>query len=267
MSEEKPDYMKASWPEDRITKRIAVVTGGGRGIGRAIVEELFHQRYFVVILDYVIGDDAIAFAESLNKKMVTPDVKAIHTAQLDVTDSTAVQAAIDNIITEHGQIDVLVNNAGVTRDGLLLRMSEADWDFVLDTNLKGVFNVTKAAIRPMLSKKRGKIINLASVVGLTGNAGQANYAASKAGVIGFTKSIAKEVASRGITVNAIAPGFIETDMTAKLNDAQREAMLTNVPLRRAGKPEDVARVVGFLASTAADYITGQVIAVDGGMVM
>ncbi|MFI5202378.1 MAG: 3-oxoacyl-ACP reductase FabG, partial [Candidatus Kapaibacterium sp.] len=173
----------------------------------------------------------------------------------------------DKIVAEHGQIDVLVNNAGITRDGLLMRMSEADWDAVLDTNLKGVFNVTKAAIRPMMSQKRGKIINIASVVALTGNAGQANYSASKAGVIGFTKSIAKEIASRGITVNAVAPGFIETDMTAKLNEAQRAAMLAQVPLKRAGTPRDVARAVSFLASEAADYITGQVIVVDGGMTM
>ncbi|MDP4200669.1 MAG: 3-oxoacyl-[acyl-carrier-protein] reductase [Bacteroidota bacterium] len=262
--------MKASWPEDQPVggpKRVAVVTGGARGIGRAIVEELFHQRFTVIFLDYVIGEDAIAFAESLNAKVVLPKVSLVHYEQLDVTNGVAAQVVIDKIVAEHGQIDVLVNNAGITRDGLLMRMSEADWDAVLNTNLKGVYNVTKAAIRPMMSQKRGKIINIASVVALTGNPGQANYCASKAGVIGFTKSIAKEVGSRGITVNAVAPGFIETEMTAKLNDAQREAMLALVPLKRPGKPEDVARVVSFLASPAADYVTGQTIVVDGGMAM
>ncbi len=238
-------------------KRVAVVTGGARGIGRAIVEELRDQGCFVIFLDYAISEEAISFANA----------NAIGYDKLDVTDANAVSAMIDKIVAEHGAIDVLVNNAGITRDGLLLRMSEADWDAVLNTNLKGVFNVTKAAIRPMMSQKRGKIINIASVVALTGNAGQANYSASKAGVIGFTKSVAKEIASRGITVNAIAPGFIETDMTAKLNDAQRAAMLTLVPMKRPGTPKDVARAVGFLASEAADYITGQVIVVDGGMTM
>ncbi len=271
MSQEKPDYMKASWPADQPfggQKRVAVVTGGARGIGRAIVEELFHQRFTVVFADYAIGEDAIAYAEALNKTIVTPNgVKLISYEQLDVTSAAATQAVIDKIIADHGQIDVLVNNAGITRDGLLMRMSEADWDSVLNTNLKGVFNVTKAAIRPMMAQKRGKIINIASVVALTGNPGQANYCASKAGVIGFTKSIAKEVGSRGITVNAVAPGFIETEMTAKLNEAQRAAMLALVPLKRAGKPEDVARVVSFLASPAADYVTGQTIVVDGGMAM
>ena len=264
--------MKASWPGDLPfggPKRVAVVTGGARGIGRAIVEELFHQRFFVIFLDYAIGEDAIAFADSLNKKVVTPAgfPLLVQYEQLDVTNGVATQVAIDKIVAEHGQIDVLVNNAGITRDGLLMRMSESDWDSVLNTNLKGVFNVTKAAIRPMMAQKRGKIINIASVVALTGNPGQANYCASKAGVIGFTKSIAKEIGSRGITVNAVAPGFIETDMTAKLNEAQRATMLAQVPLKRAGTPRDVARAVGFLASEAADYITGQVIVVDGGMVM
>jgi 3-oxoacyl-[acyl-carrier protein] reductase len=267
MSEEKPEYMKASWPADQVTKRVAVVTGGARGIGRAIVEELLHQRFHVIFLDYAIGDDAITFAKEINEKAVAYKATPLSYDKLDVTDAAAAQAAIDKIIAEHGQIDVLVNNAGITRDGLLMRMSEADWDAVLDTNLKGVFNVTKAAIRPMMSQKRGKIINIASVVALTGNPGQANYSASKAGVIGFTKSVAKEIGSRGITVNAVAPGFIETDMTAKLNEAQRAAMLAQVPLKRAGTPRDVARTVGFLASEAADYITGQVIVVDGGMAM
>lgn len=268
MSEEKPDYMKSSWPGGvQVPKRVAVVTGGARGIGRAIVEELLNDRFNVVFLDYAISDDAIAFAKEVNENAAAYKTTPLSYDKLDVTDGAAVQAAIEKIVAEHGQIDVLVNNAGITRDGLLMRMSETDWDAVLDTNLKGVFNVTKAAIRPMMSQKRGKIINIASVVALTGNPGQANYSASKAGVIGFTKSIAKEIGSRGITVNAIAPGFIETDMTAKLNEAQRAAMLAQVPLKRAGAPRDVARAVGFLASEAADYITGQVIVVDGGMTM
>ena len=278
MSEDKPEYMKASWPESatqnvvikeggKFVMPVAVVTGGARGIGRAIVEELLQQRYQVVALDYAITDDAKSFAKEVNDKASAYQVTRLSIEKLDVTDGASAQAAIDKIVADHGRIDVLVNNAGITRDGLLLRMSEADWDSVLTTNLKGVFNVTKAAIKPMMSQKRGKIINIASVVGISGNAGQANYSASKAGVIGFTKSIAKEIASRGITVNAVAPGFIETDMTAKLNEAQRSAMLAQVPMKRVGTPKDVARAVGFLASEAADYITGQVIVVDGGMTM
>jgi 3-oxoacyl-[acyl-carrier protein] reductase len=171
------------------------------------------------------------------------------------------------VIAAFGRVDILVNNAGVTKDGLLMRMSESDWDLVLDTNLKGVFHVTKAVIRPMMSQKRGKIINITSVVGLSGNPGQANYCASKAGVIGFTKSVAKEVASRGITVNCVAPGYIETDMTGKLTATQKEALMGLIPLKRGGTPADIANAVGFLASKEADYITGQTLIVDGGMTM
>ena len=236
------------------TKKVAIVTGGSRGIGRAIVDELLASGHHVVVAD-------------INIDGLSADGQALTFEKLDVTNAEACNALLEKVVKELGSIDALVNNAGVTRDGLLMRMSEADWDLVLNINLKGVFNVTKAAIRPMMSQKRGKIINIASVVGISGNPGQANYCASKAGVIGFTKSVAKEVASRNITVNAVAPGYIETDMTAKLNEAQREAMLTIVPMKRAGKPEDVARVVGFLASQAADYVTGQTITVDGGMVM
>ena len=248
-----------------IEKRVAVVTGGSRGIGRAIVEELFRSGYTIAAASNdPVGNE---MADELNKHSLTPEKLRVQHKVIDIADSVTTQAFIEKVVAEHGRIDVLVNNAGVTKDGLLMRMSEADWDFVLDINLKGTFNMTKAVLRTMMSQKSGKIINIASVVGITGNAGQANYSASKAGVIGFTKSIAKEVGSRGITVNAVAPGYIETAMTAKLNDAQRDAMLTTVPLKRAGKPEDVARVVGFLASGAADYITGQVIVVDGGMTM
>jgi 3-oxoacyl-[acyl-carrier protein] reductase len=266
MSTEKPDFYKASWPEGQTNKRIALVTGGRRGIGKAIVEELlFVQRCQVIVADILLDGVEETFADVL--KQASIHQKPLQFEKLDVTNTEACQTLVEKIVKEHGQIDVLVNNAGVTKDGLLMRMSEADWDFVLNINLKGTFNVTKAVVRQMMSQKRGKIINIASVVGISGNPGQANYCASKAGVIGFTKSVAKEVASRGICVNAVAPGYIETDMTAKLNEAQREAMLTIVPMKRAGRPEDVARVVGFLASQAADYVTGQTITVDGGMVM
>ncbi len=257
-------FNQPAWP---FQKMVAMVTGGGRGIGRAIVEELFQKGYSVIIADYSIDAAAEEFVAELNKQSITPEHRFVKCEKLDVTDGAAAVALVEKIIAEHGQLDVLVNNAGVTKDGLLMRMSEADWDFVIDTNLKGVYNVTKAAIRPMMSQKRGKIINIASVVALTGNPGQANYCASKAGVIGFTKSIAKEIAVRGITVNAVAPGFIETDMTRKLSDTQREAMLALVPLKRAGQPEDIARVVSFLASPSADYVTGQTLVVDGGMAM
>ena len=244
------------------SKQIVLVTGGSRGIGRAIVAE-FAARGCTVVFTYNTNQEkAEALAHELSTGPGTVQAKA-----LNVADQPTVAALLEAVVAEHGKIDVLVNNAGVTKDGLLMRMSEADWDLVLDTNLKGVFNVTKAAIRPMMSQKRGKIINITSVVGISGNAGQANYCASKAGVIGFTKSVAKEVASRGITVNAVAPGYIETDMTGKLTDAQREAMLGLVPLKRVGQSADIAKAVAFLASDDASYITGQTLVVDGGMTM
>jgi 3-oxoacyl-[acyl-carrier protein] reductase len=250
-------------------KKVAVVTGGSRGIGKSIVEKLFHSGYHVVFTYNSNEEAARAVTEYLLKQSVRGDKTPapIQHVKLDVAITANAQSFIDWVIGEYEQIDLLVNNAGVTKDGLLMRMSPSDWDLVVDTNLKGVYNMTKAAIRPMMSQKRGKIINITSVVALTGNPGQANYCAAKAGVIGFSKSIAKEVASRNITVNAVAPGYIETDMTGKLNDAQREALLGMVPLKRAGTPEDVANVVAFLASHAADYITGQTIVVDGGMAM
>ena len=250
------------------TKRVAVVTGGSRGIGKSIVELLAGSGFHVVFTYNSSEESANALAAELSSRSGwTSTLPIVKASKLNVVDPAASAALIEAVIAEYGQIDLLVNNAGVTKDGLLMRMSEADWDLVVDTNLKGVYNVTKAVVRPMMSQKRGKIINITSVVALTGNPGQANYCASKAGVIGFTKSIAKEVASRGITVNAVAPGYIETDMTHQLTDAQREGLLAMVPLKRAGRPEDIARVVGFLASSAADYITGQTLVVDGGMAM
>jgi 3-oxoacyl-[acyl-carrier protein] reductase len=249
------------------SKRVAIVTGGSRGIGRAIVESLFRSGCTVIFTYNSNEESARAIADGLNKESVKLENLSVHPVKLDVTNGADVQAFVEQVQKDHGQIDVLVNNAGVTKDGLLMRMSEADWDLVLDTNLKAVYSLTKAVVRPMMSQKRGKIINITSVVALTGNPGQANYCASKAGVIGFTKSVAKEVASRGITVNAVAPGYIETDMTGKLNDAQREALMGMIPLKRAGRPEDIANVVTFLASPEADYITGQTLVVDGGMAM
>jgi 3-oxoacyl-[acyl-carrier protein] reductase len=186
---------------------------------------------------------------------------------VDISDAKAVSATAEAILKETGKVDILVNNAGVTKDGLLMRMSDEDWDLVLNTNLRGAFAFTKAFSRSFLGQRSGRIINVASVIGLMGNAGQANYAASKAGLIGFTKSIAREFASRGITVNALAPGFIETDMTAVLNEQQKTAILGNIPLKELGKAEDIAHAAAFLASPGARYITGQVLAVDGGMVM
>lgn len=242
--------------------KAALVTGGTRGIGRAIVVALAKAGADVALTynsNEALAQEVVAEVEALGRK-----AKAL---KVDVSLADQASSAIDDTTKQFGKLDILVNNAGVTKDTLLMRMSEGDWDVVIDTNLKGVFNTTKAAIRPMMSQKRGKVINITSVVALTGNPGQANYCASKAGVIGFTKSVAKEVASRNITVNAIAPGFIETDMTGKLNDAQKDALMGLIPLKRAGKPEDIANTVVFLASEAGDYITGQTLVVDGGMAM
>jgi 3-oxoacyl-[acyl-carrier protein] reductase len=248
------------------TKR-AIVTGGSRGIGRAIVRELATRICSGVLLsDIVFINSPEECANEIQKEIGTTDT-TIYAFKADVSSFEDAQATIDEAIKCLGGIDILVNNAGITRDNLLLRMSEKDFDDVININLKSVFNHTKAVLKPMIQQKYGRIINIASVVGMIGNAGQANYAASKAGVIGFTKSTAREVASRGITVNAIAPGFIETKMTANLNEKQREALMNNIPLKRLGTPEDIAKVVGFLSSDEAAYITGQVIAVDGGMTM
>ncbi|MDP4219363.1 MAG: 3-oxoacyl-[acyl-carrier-protein] reductase [Bacteroidota bacterium] len=245
-----------------LTGHSAIVTGGSRGIGRAIAIRLATEGADVAFT-YVTNESAAleakAAIESLNRKVLA--IKA------DASTAIGANEVVEKTIEAFGKIDILVNNAGITRDTLLMRMSEDDWDAVLDTNLKGVFLLTKAAIRPMMSAKRGKIITISSVVGLVGNPGQANYCASKAGVIGFSKSLAKEVGSRGITVNVIAPGYIETDMTEKLNEAQRKAIMDLIPLKRIGRPQEVAGLAAFLASTDADYITGEVIKLDGGMAM
>ena len=242
--------------------KVALVTGGSRGIGRAIALKLAGEGAAVAI-NYAGNAKA---AEEVKVSIEAAGGKAM-VVQADVSSAEAVDAMVEAVVNELGGIDILVNNAGITRDGLLMRMKEADWDAVINTNLKGVFYCTKAVSKLMMKKRSGRIVNMASVVGLTGNAGQANYAAAKSGVIGFSKSMAKELASRGITVNMVAPGYIETDMTAVLSDKVREAMISTVPLARAGQAEDVAGAVLFLVSDMASYITGQVINVDGGMVM
>jgi 3-oxoacyl-[acyl-carrier protein] reductase len=251
-----------------LNKKRAIVTGGSRGIGKAIVKELATKFGCNILFSDIvlINSSGEECAAEIQKEINNPNIK-IMGFKADATSLTDAQATIDYAIEKLGGVDILVNNAGITKDNLLLRMSAEDFDRVINVNLKSVFNYCKAAIKPMIAQKSGKIVNIASVVGVIGNAGQTNYAASKAGVIGFTKSLAKEVASRNINVNAVAPGFIETDMTHKLSDAQREALAKNIPMGKLGKPEDVARVVGFLCSHEADYITGQVINIDGGMVM
>ncbi|ADB47752.1 3-oxoacyl-[acyl-carrier-protein] reductase [Acidaminococcus fermentans] len=242
--------------------KVALVTGGSRGIGRAIALKLAKNGADVAINyagNTAAAEEVKAAIEQMGRKALL--------IQCSVADTDGVQAMVNQVVKDLGRLDILVNNAGITRDGLLMRMKEADWDDVMNTNLKGVYNCSKAVMRTMMKQKSGRIVNMASVVGEMGNAGQANYAAAKAGVIGFTKSLAKEVASRGITVNAIAPGFIATDMTSVLSDDQKAEMARTIPLGRAGQPEDVANAVLFLASEGAAYITGQVLNVDGGMVM
>ena len=240
--------------------KIAVVTGASRGIGRAIALELASRGAFVVV-NYNGSKDR---AEEVKKEIEAAGGKA-EVYQCNVSDFEKCQAFIQDVIKTYGRLDILVNNAGITRDGLLMQMSETDFDSVIETNLKGTFNTIRFASRQMLKQRSGRIINMSSVVGIAGNAGQANYASSKAGVIGLTKAVARELASRGITVNAIAPGFIETEMTEVLSDAVKEASVAQIPLGRFGKPEDIAKTAAFLASDDAGYITGQVIQVDGGM--
>jgi 3-oxoacyl-[acyl-carrier protein] reductase len=244
-----------------IDGRVSLVTGASRGIGRAIARAFAAEGARVVLA----ARDAAKLAEAVSE--IQASGGQAEALALDVADRASVEAGVSGIVARHGRIDHLVNNAGVTRDNLLLRMKDAEWQQVIDTNLTGAFLCTQAVLRPMLKQKSGRIVTITSVVGLAGNAGQANYAASKAGLVGFTKSVAREVASRGITVNAIAPGFIETDMTAAMTEKAREAVVGAIPLGRVGRPEDVAGAALFLVSDAAAYVTGQVLAVDGGFHM
>jgi len=246
----------------KLTDKIAVVTGAGRGIGKAIAERFAAEGAKVAIISRTEANSK-AVADALND--ITPDCAKPYA--VDVADGAAVAEIGKQILADFGKVDILVNNAGVTRDNLLLRMSDEEWDIVLNTNLKGAFNTVKAFQRSILKQKGARIINVASIIGLIGNAGQANYAASKAGLIGFTKSLAREFAGRGVTANVIAPGFIATDMTDVLDDKLKENVLTKIPLGAMGQAEDIASAAAFLASDEARYITGQVLAVDGGMVM
>jgi 3-oxoacyl-[acyl-carrier protein] reductase len=245
----------------QLASQIAVVTGAGRGIGRAIALKFANEDADIVVVSRTAG----------NSEKVAAEIRLLGRKAwafaVDVADAAAVSATAEKILTEAGKVDILVNNAGVTRDGLVMRMSDADWDTVLNTNLKGAFLFTKAFSRAFVKQRSGRIINISSVIGLIGNAGQCNYSASKAGLIGFTKSVAREFASRGITANAIAPGFIETDMTVELNEALRAEILKKIPLGCLGQSDDIAAAALYLASPAARYVTGQVLTVDGGMVM
>ena len=246
----------------RFGNQVAIVTGAGRGIGHAIAMRLAGEGARV----------AVVSRTELNANRTAEEINASYAGlakpyAVDVADHAAVKKLSEQILTDFSRVDILVNNAGLTRDGLSMRMSEADWDVVVDTNLKGAFNFIQAVERPMLKQRSGRIINIASVAGIMGNAGQANYAASKAGLIGLTKVIARELASRGITSNAVAPGFITTDMTEGLPEALKTGVVGQIPLGRFGEPDDIASAVAFLASAEAKYITGQVLTVDGGMVM
>lgn len=245
----------------KLEGKVALVTGGARGIGKAICERLAQEGASLAIVD-IMQDVADATAAEFKGKGVKAAAFSANVAKPEDADST-----VKAVIEEFGRIDILVNNAGITRDTLLMRMSEADWDAVINVNLKGTFNFIKAAMRPMMKNKYGKIVNVSSVVGRMGNPGQANYSASKAGVIGLTKTAAKELATRNVNVNAVAPGYIQTDMTKNLPDQAKDAFMLVTPMQRPGSAEDVANVVYFLCSPDSDYVTGQVINVDGGLLM
>ncbi|WP_374011818.1 3-oxoacyl-ACP reductase FabG [Pseudoxanthomonas koreensis] len=242
-----------------LTGEIALVTGASRGIGAAIADELAARG--ATVIGTATSDHG---AEAIGQRLAA---HAGHGRRLDVTDPAAVEALIDGIAKEFGAISILVNNAGITRDNLLMRMKEEDWQAILDTNLSSVYRTCKAVMRGMMKARRGRIVNIASVIGATGNAGQANYAAAKAGIIAFSKSLAKEIGSRGVTVNVVAPGFIDTDMTRELPAESREALLGQIALGRLGEPDDIARAVAFLAGPDAGYITGETLHVNGGMYM
>ncbi len=245
-----------------LENKTAIVTGGSRGIGKSIALHLASLGANIIVNynnNFAAANEVVKEIESMGREALA--IKA------DIGKSSDVDKFINTVYEKFNSIDILINNAGITRDNLLMRMKEDEWDEVLNTNLKGAFLMTKSIIRKMIKRKKGKIVNITSIVGTTGNAGQSNYSASKAGLIGFTKSIAKEVASRGIQVNAIAPGFIRTDMTDALPDNIKKELLNNIPANKLGRPEDIANMVGFLSSDLSDYITGQIIHIDGGMYM
>ena len=246
----------------RFANQVAIVTGAGRGIGHAIALRLASEGCRVAVVSRT-ENNAVRTSDEINAQYAGLS-KAY---AVDVANHAAVKSLVEQILGDFSRVDILVNNAGLTRDNLSMRISEEDWDVVVDTNLKGAFNFIQACSRPMIKQRSGRVINIASVAGIMGNAGQANYAASKAGLIGLTKVIAREVASRGITVNSVAPGFITTDMTETLSEQVKAAVLPQIPLGKFGEPDDIASAVAFLASTEAKYITGQTLVVDGGMVM
>lgn len=242
--------------------RVALVTGAGRGIGRAIADELAKRG-----ADIVLADRMLEGAQQSAAEIVAQTGRQTLAVEVDVSSPESAKAMVEQAVGRFGKVDILVNNAGITRDGLIMRMEEADWDAVIDINLKGAWNCSKAVIRAMMKTRYGRIVNISSVSGLAGQAGQTNYSASKAGLIGFTKALAREVASRQITVNAVAPGFVPTALTVDLPEDLKEAMMKITPLGRMGKPEEIAYAVAFFASDEAAYITGQVLSVDGGMMM
>ncbi|MFA5176729.1 MAG: 3-oxoacyl-[acyl-carrier-protein] reductase [Candidatus Omnitrophota bacterium] len=245
----------------KLKDKVALITGGARGIGQAIAMTFAGEGADIVVADVnlEVAQKTASEIEALGRKSLA--------LEMDVTDYAQVEAGVNKILDKFAKVDILVNNAGITKDNLILRMSQGEWDAVINVNLKGTFNCIKAVSRPMIKQRSGKIVSIASIIGLMGNAGQANYAASKAGIIALTKTVAKELASRNVNANAVAPGFIQTEMTAKLPEAVKAKMLEAIPLAKLGTPQDVANLCLFLASEEANYITGQVITVDGGMVM